>query len=46
LKRLLDIVGASVGLLVSAPLILPIMLLVWLQDRRSPLYIAERIGAR
>lgn len=44
MKRALDLAGGLVGLLLSAPLILPCMLLVWLGDRRSPLYIAERVG--
>lgn len=43
--RLLDIVGASVGLLLSLPLILVAMLMIWLQDRHNPFYVAERIGA-
>lgn len=43
--RLLDIVGASVGLLLSLPLILVAMLMIWLQDRHNPFYVAERVGA-
>lgn len=43
-KRLLDMFGASLGLLVTSPVILPIMFLVWLEDRHSPLYIAQRVG--
>jgi lipopolysaccharide/colanic/teichoic acid biosynthesis glycosyltransferase len=43
-KRLLDIVFASVGLVVLAPVLLPAMVLIWLQDFRSPFYVATRIG--
>lgn len=43
--RLLDIVGASAGLLLSLPLILVAMAMIWLQDRHNPFYVAERIGA-
>lgn len=43
--RLLDIVGGLVGLTLSAPFMLIAMLLIWLEDRHSPFYVAERIGA-
>lgn len=43
-KRLLDIFVASFGLLVASPAILVAVVLVWLQDFRSPFYIAPRIG--
>jgi lipopolysaccharide/colanic/teichoic acid biosynthesis glycosyltransferase len=43
-KRPVDIALALAGLLISAPLLLPAMLLVWLQDGHSPLYIAARVG--
>ncbi len=32
------------GLLVAGPLLLPVMLLVWLQDFHSPVYISDRVG--
>ncbi len=44
LKRLLDIVFASIGLVVLAPVVVPTMVLIWLQDFRSPFYVASRIG--
>lgn len=44
MKRSLDIVLSLAGLLAIAPLLLPVMLLVWLQDRHSPFYIANRVG--
>lgn len=44
MKRLLDIVAAVLGLLVASPVLLPVMFLVWRQDRHSPFYIAPRVG--
>jgi len=44
MKRLFDFVMAFTGLLMLTPLLLVVMLLVWLQDRHSPLYIASRMG--
>lgn len=44
MKRLLDIFLALAGLLALAPLLLPLMLLVWMQDGHSPFYIARRVG--
>ena len=43
-KRLLDIVFASIGLVILAPLMVPAMVLIWLQDFRSPLYVPTRAG--
>ena len=44
MKRGFDILASAVGLLVAAPLLIPICFLIWLQDRHSPFYIAERAG--
>ena len=44
LKRIVDILGSFVGLIASAPLLLPVMYLVWRQDRHSPFYVAPRMG--
>ena len=43
-KEALDRPAALLGLVVLAPLLSAVLLLVWLQDRRSPLYIADRAG--
>ncbi len=43
-KRLFDIVASALGLLVASPILLPVMFLVWRQDRHSPFYIAPRVG--
>jgi lipopolysaccharide/colanic/teichoic acid biosynthesis glycosyltransferase len=44
MKRLSDVVIASLVLIVLSPLLLAVSFLIWLQDRRSPFYIAERVG--
>ena len=44
MKRLMDICVAAAGLLALSPILAPIMLAIWLQDRRSPFYIAPRVG--
>ncbi len=41
-KRPLDIVFGSIGLVVLAPSMLPTMVLIWLQGLRSPFYVATR----
>lgn len=44
LKRLFDVVASGAGLIVASPVLLPVMILVWRQDRHSPFYIAPRVG--
>jgi lipopolysaccharide/colanic/teichoic acid biosynthesis glycosyltransferase len=44
MKRLLDIVLSATGLVLTSPVLLPVMLLIWRQDRHSPFYIAPRVG--
>ncbi|MBI5770146.1 MAG: sugar transferase [Verrucomicrobia bacterium] len=44
MKRLFDFVVALLGLMVLSPLMFVLCLLVWLQDRHSPFYIANRMG--
>ena len=44
MKRLTDLVLSIFGLFVISPVILPVMLLVWLQDYKSPFYVAPRVG--
>jgi len=43
-KRLLDILLSVFGLVVSSPVVLPVMFLVWKQDGKSPFYVAPRVG--
>jgi lipopolysaccharide/colanic/teichoic acid biosynthesis glycosyltransferase len=44
MKRLLDILVAGAGLIVSAPVLLPVIFLIWRHDYHSPFYIATRVG--
>ncbi len=44
MKRLFDISAALIGLIVLSPLLLVVLLLTWLQDLASPLYIAPRMA--
>ena len=44
MKRLIDVLASLAGLLLSAPVLAVLMLLIWLQDRHSPLYVAPRVG--
>jgi len=44
MKRFLDIIASSLGLLLLSPVLLIVMYLIWRQDRHSPFYIAPRVG--
>lgn len=44
MKRLFDFLLSLFGLLLFSPILLPVMLLVWLQDFHSPFYIAPRVA--
>lgn len=44
LKRIFDIIASAAGLLLTSPLLVPLLVLVWLQDYHSPFYVAFRIG--
>jgi lipopolysaccharide/colanic/teichoic acid biosynthesis glycosyltransferase len=44
MKRLFDIIVSFFGLLFFSIFLLPVMFLVWRQDKYSPLYISERVG--
>lgn len=44
MKRLLDIVAATLGLILLSPLLLILSVAIWLQDYHSPFYIATRVG--
>jgi lipopolysaccharide/colanic/teichoic acid biosynthesis glycosyltransferase len=44
MKRIVDVVVASAGLLACLPLLTVFSLLVWLEDRRSPVYVPLRVG--
>ena len=44
IKRLVDILASFFGLLIASPILLPVMFLVWKEDKKSPFYIAPRSG--
>lgn len=44
MKRIFDICAAGIGLVITAPILLVFMFLVWRQDGFSPFYIAPRMG--
>lgn len=44
MKRILDFTLALFGLVISLPILVPVCVLIWLQDFRSPFYIAPRMG--
>ena len=44
IKRAFDLVTSAVGILITSPIWLPSMLLIYLGDRHSPFYVANRIG--
>jgi len=44
MKRLFDVVIAGTVLVLLSPLLVVVSILIWLQDRRSPFYIADRMG--
>jgi lipopolysaccharide/colanic/teichoic acid biosynthesis glycosyltransferase len=44
MKRVLDIVIASIGLLATSPVLVPVIVAVWAYDRHSPFYVAPRVG--
>lgn len=43
-RRLLDVIGAGMGLMFLALPLVFILFLVWRQDRHSPFYVADRAG--
>jgi len=44
MKRALDVALALLGLMLAAPLLVPVMIAIWAQDGRSPFYVAPRTG--
>ncbi len=43
-KRFMDIVAAIILMILSALIVLPTLLLIYLQDFRSPIYAPWRVG--
>jgi lipopolysaccharide/colanic/teichoic acid biosynthesis glycosyltransferase len=44
MKRTFDLLAALFGLLVASPVLIPVMIIVWWQDKHSPFYVANRVG--
>lgn len=44
MKRLLDFAISFIGLIICSPILIPIIFAVWVQDWRTPFYIAQRVG--
>jgi lipopolysaccharide/colanic/teichoic acid biosynthesis glycosyltransferase len=44
MKRTFDFILALTGLIISSPILIPVIFLVWVQDWYSPFYIAPRVG--
>ncbi|HKK94033.1 MAG TPA: sugar transferase [Longimicrobiales bacterium] len=44
LKRVVDVVGASLGLLVASPALLVALVAVYVEDRHNPIFVQERVG--
>jgi FlaA1/EpsC-like NDP-sugar epimerase/lipopolysaccharide/colanic/teichoic acid biosynthesis glycosyltransferase len=44
LKRTFDIVISFLGLLLVSPILIPLIILIWLQDYHSPFYTPLRVG--
>ena len=40
----MDLLLSILGLMLTSPILLPVMFLVWRQDKHSPFYVAERVG--
>ena len=44
IKRVFDVIFSLLGLVLLSPIMIPVMVMVWLQDFHSPFYIAPRVG--
>lgn len=44
MKRIFDLLASAAGLILASPVLLPVMFLVWRQDKHSPFYVAPRVG--
>ncbi len=44
MKRIFDFSVSLIGLILSSPILIPVALLVWMQDFKSPFYIPVRVG--
>lgn len=44
MKRLIDIIFSLFGLLLTSPILLPVIFLIWRHDKNIPFYISKRVG--
>ena len=44
MKRLVDLVVSFCGLVFITPILVPVIFLIWVQDFKSPFYVAKRVG--
>ena len=44
MKRTFDFVASFLGLVLFFPVLIPVIVLVWLQDYSSPFYVSARVG--
>lgn len=45
-KRAFDVVVAAIGITVTSPFLVTASLMIWLYDRKSPIYVSQRVGRR
>ena len=43
MKRFTDLIISLFGLILLSPIILPVLLIVWLQDFHNPFYVAQEL---
>ncbi len=44
MKRIFDICFSLFGLILTLPIIVPFLIIVWLKDKSNPFYISKRVG--
>lgn len=44
IKRLIDVIGSIIAIVLTLPVMLALMLLIWLEDRQSPFFVQTRTG--
>mgnify|MGYP001434404883 CR=1 FL=1 len=44
MKRIFDICFSLFGLILTLPIIVPVLIIVWLKDKSNPFYISKRVG--
>lgn len=44
MKRIIDFTFSLIGLIICSPILIPVTIIVWMQDWHSPFYVALRTG--